>query len=146
MEHYEMIKALHLISIFIWISMLVYLPKLISFRLVALKSGNISLIEKIKKEEKTIYRYVASPAFVLAVGLGISLVMLNKDLLSTGFWIYIKFFFISILAIIHHWCKIYMLELDKNKTDINEKVFDYLSSTTLLLISVIILVTLVKMI
>jgi len=141
-----MIKALHLISIFIWISMLVYLPKLISFRLVALKSGNISLIEKIKKEEKTIYRYVASPAFVLAVGLGISLVMLNKDLLSTGFWIYIKFFFISILAIIHHWCKIYMLELDKNKTDINEKVFDYLSSTTLLLISVIILVTLVKMI
>ena len=144
MEYYEYIKSIHLIAIFIWISMLVYLPKLLSYHYEALKSNNDSLIVKLKAEEKTIYRYVASIAFVIAVVSGISLIMANKSLLSSGIWIYLKFFLISVLAIIHHLCRIYMIELQNKVKTINKKIFDWLSYSTLFLISLITFFTLVK--
>jgi putative membrane protein len=148
MEYYDYIKSLHLISIILWISMLIYFPRLLSHHLDALHFNNDVLVNSIKEEEKIIYRYIMSLAFVFAVISGIFLIVFNKALLSSGIWIYLKFFLISILAIIHHIYRIYMVKLNKNLLDIkvNKKRLNYLSYSSFIIISFICFLTIVKMI
>lgn len=148
MEYYELIKTLHLISIILWVSALIYFPRLLSHHLYALQMQNDDLVQKIKKEEKIIYMYVMTLSFLFALAFGVYMISVDKTLLSSGIWIYLKFFFISLLAIINHIYKIYMKELDKNLSDIqvNQNMFTYLSYACIIMVSIICFLTILKMI
>ncbi len=148
MEYYEFIKALHLISIILWISMLIYFPRLLIHHLDIVHLENTLILKDIKKEEKIIYRYIMSLGFILAVTCGISLIIINKSLLESGIWIYLKFFLISILAIIHHLYKIYMRELTSNESNIKitKKRLNFLSISSFGIFSMICFLSIMKMI
>lgn len=144
MEYYESIKAFHLIFIIIWISTLVYLPRLLMFHQEAIQDQNHALIQKLQREETLLYRYVMSLSFMIAFGLGITLITLNSGLFASGWWLYLKFFFLSILGTIHHICLVYMKELQEEKLIAVLKL-KALPIATLFFISLLVFVTLTKM-
>ena len=137
MPFYTSILALHLISIITWISSLLYMQKLI---LLQSKQNNSTL----EQETAHTYKYLANPAFLATIVFGSLLLILNKPLLQTGFWIYLKFFFISMIIIVHHLCKIYLNQLRKNEL-IQSKHFSYLyTNSALILFAFIALLTIIK--
>lgn len=145
MEYLEYIKSIHLISIIIWIIGLVYLLKVLYFHQAQLKT-NVNSQEKLIKEEVFVYRYVMSTSFLSAILFGCLLIVFNKSLLQTGMWIYIKFFFISILAIIHHLCKIYMIKLKDNNVETKDETYNKLIIYSFLCLSIVVLLTTTKFI
>lgn len=117
---YYILLSFHLLAIIIWIASLFYL-----FRLNLIQEDKE---DKEDKKDKTLidkglqfYTRVSNPALFVTLILGITLLVLNKGLLETGFWIYIKFFFISLMILIHFTYKIEVnlvknnLKMFKNK-------------------------------
>lgn len=68
--------------------------------LIQLNNKNIELL----KEGDFIYKRIFLQAFISTISLGLILLILNKELLESGFWIYIKFLFVSLIIILHYLC------------------------------------------
>ncbi|WP_417333506.1 CopD family protein [Halarcobacter sp.] len=141
MHYYEFIKAFHLISIIIWFSSSIYLLKTLFFHKSLLKIKDLQLIKKLEQKEIFIYRYVSSLSFVFAVTFGIVLIVQNSALLQSGYWIYTKFFFISLLAIAHHYIRVFMDELFSTEL----KAFEYLILFIVIVLSIVIFLTITKL-
>ncbi|RXK01852.1 hypothetical protein CRV02_05920 [Arcobacter sp. CECT 8989] len=141
MHYYELIKAFHLISIIIWFSSSIYLLKTLFFHKSLLEIKELQIIKKLKQKEIFIYRYVSSFSFVFAVILGVVLIAQNSALLQSGYWIYTKFFFISLLAIVHHYIRVFIDELISTKL----KAFEYLILFIVIVLSIVIFLTITKL-
>lgn len=137
MTYYNLFVSLHLISLIVWITSTVYI-----FRLILLQ-----IYEKNKillKEAFMIYNQISSFSFLFTICFGLILIFLNKSILKTGIWIYIKFFLVSIIILIHHLSKIYLNKIDKNIFTKDKKYIKYMSFFPLILMSLIILLTITK--
>ena len=137
MTYYNLFVSLHLISLIVWITSTVYI-----FRLILLQ-----IYEKNKillKEAFMIYNQISSFSFLFTICFGLILIFLNKSILKTGIWIYIKLFLVSIIILIHHLSKIYLNKIDKNIFTKDKKYIKYMSFFPLILMSLIILLTIIK--
>lgn len=137
MQFYSTILAFHLISILTWISSLLYMKKLI---LLQSQQSNIQL----QQETAKTYKYLANPAFLATIIFGTLLLVLNKPLLQTGFWIYAKFFFISLIIIVHHLCKISLKQIIKKELMVNKHLSSVYTYSALILFALVALLTIVK--
>ncbi len=137
MKYYTLLLAFHLISITVWISALIQMQ-----RLIFLQAGSTS--QQLLKEGFFIYKRLANPSLLLTIVLGVILISLNKNLLETGIWIYLKFFIISLLIIIHHLCKINFKQLEKNLLITKKQTINYHSYAPLVLLCIVILLTVTK--
>ncbi len=137
MKYYNLLLAFHLISIVTWISTIVYLQRLI---LLQVNTTQQLLIT----EGFFIYKRLANPAFSSTIVFGIVLIILNKSLLETGLWIYLKFFIISLIIIIHHLCKINLKQLERNQFTTKEQNVNYHSYAPLILVAVVTVLTITK--
>lgn len=144
MQYYYLVLAFHLISILIWISALTYLSRLMIIHTQALGNQNIQLCESIKKEENFIFNTLIHSGFYFAITFGVILIYLNNAILASGVWFYVKLFFISLLIIVHHLCKIYMNQLNKNEFIKKDSFLTWFSFLPLIIGSLIVLVTLTK--
>ncbi len=133
---YYYLVGFHLISVMVWISSLFYLQRII------MSQSNKSDI-KIIDDGFFIYKKVANPAFLSTIFFGVILISLNKSLLSSGFWIYMKFFFISMIIIIHHLSKIRLKEL-RDLKNIDKKSDSIHSFAPLVLVAFVVVLTLTK--
>ncbi|MBF7065853.1 hypothetical protein D5R49_07095 [Arcobacter butzleri] len=100
--------------------------------------------EFLLKEGFMIYNQISSFSFLFTICFGLILIFLNKSILETGIWIYIKFFLVSIIILIHHLSKIYLNKIDKNIFTKDKKYIKYMSFLPLILMSLIILLTITK--
>jgi putative membrane protein len=132
---YYILLSFHLLAVIIWVSSLLYLY-------------GLSLLQKDQKDKTLIdkalefYKRVSNPALLVTVVLGVTLLVLNKGLLETGFWIYIKFFLTSLMILLHF---AYKIEIDLVKKDLkifkNRVIISHIYTLVALLGIVIILVT-----
>jgi protoporphyrinogen IX oxidase len=137
MKFYYLLLSFHLIAVITWISTIVYIGRLIFLQVVN-KNTNL------QNEAYLIYKKISMPAFIATISFGIILLFLNKSLLETGFWIYIKFFLISLIIMIHHLCKIYLNQIEKDKLLKSKKYLKYLSLFPLIFAALIIILTINK--
>lgn len=134
---YYFILSFHLIAIITWITSLFLIQRLVLLQ--ARDKDN-----KVLEEGFLIYKKVANPAFLATFVFGIILISLNKALLSTGFWIYAKFFFISLIALLHHMCKTDLKNLQENRFSRKDKNIIYHSISPLILVAITAILVIVK--
>ncbi len=137
MQFYYLLLSFHLIAVITWISSIVYLGRLIFLQV---ENKNTYL----QKEAYFIYKKISMPAFICTISLGLILIFLNKTVLETGFWIYTKFFIISIIIMIHHLCKIYLNQIERNQFLKSKEYLKYFSFSSLILVAFVIVLTITK--
>ena len=135
--HYYFLLSLHLISLFVWISSFFYLYRL--------NTVQINQNKKVFLEEAYfIYKRVANPSLLMVVIFGISLISLNKGLLASGAWIYIKLFLISLMILMHFNYKINLELIEKNKKAEKREVVVYHTYSIFIMLAFVIVLTITK--
>lgn len=137
MKFYYLLLSFHLIAVITWISTIVYIGRLIFLQVVN-KNTNL------QNEAYLIYKKISMPAFISTIFLGLVLLSLNKSLLESEFWIYIKFFLISLIIMIHHLCKIYLTQIEENRLLKSKEYLKYFSMFPLILVAIIMILTITK--
>ena len=138
MAYYSAFLALHLISLIIWLCSL-----LVIYRLIVLQTKQACSMQL--EEAFYMYKLFASPALSIAIILGTALLFLNKGILSTGFWIYIKFFLISMMIILHHQGKIYLQQIKNNTFEKSTYFISYHSYMPMVLVAIVAFLTITKL-
>lgn len=98
MSLYIWIKAIHIIFVIAWMAGLLIFPR---YKLHQLKSkpGN-ELFETMKDASARLRRIILTPALLIVWALGITMLVLNQNLLSSG-WMHAKLALVLILSGVH---------------------------------------------
>ena len=98
MENYNLVKALHIISIIAWMAGLLYLPRLYVYH--SDKSGELVLNETFKTMERRLMVFIMNPAMISSFIFGIWMIALSPGLLEEG-WMQLKIFLLVGLTAFH---------------------------------------------
>jgi putative membrane protein len=99
LEHYQIIKALHIISIISWMAGLLYLPRLFVYHFDAPVGSELS--ETFKVMERKLLRVIMNPAMAASWLFGILMLVANTALLQAG-WMHGKLLLVFIMTGMHH--------------------------------------------
>jgi len=92
---YNGVLTFHIMAVMSWMAMLFYLPRLFVYHVE--HSGNEGFEEVVKIQEYKLYKYIGLPAFWASLASGITMIILDPQLLSSGPWIYAKFTVLAVL-------------------------------------------------
>ena len=99
METYNLIKALHIISIIAWMAGLLYLPRLYVYH--SEKLAEPVLNETFKTMERRLMLFIMNPAMISTWLFGLALVLYNKEAFIFTLWFLLKFLLVLILSAYH---------------------------------------------
>ncbi len=109
LEHYLVLKALHLIALIAWMAGLLYLPRLFVYHAGSEKGSPQS--ETFKVMERRLLRGIMNPAMIATFLLGGLMIAVNPAVMQGG-WIHVKLLLVVFLAICHglfsRWRKTFM--------------------------------------
>ncbi len=94
------VKSFHIISVVTWFAALFYLPRLFVYHAMA---DDEPSRERFKVMERKLYRGIMNPSAIVAVGLGITLLVLQPFWLSQG-WLHVKILLVAGLVVYHLYC------------------------------------------
>ena len=94
------VKSFHIISVVTWFAALFYLPRLFVYHAMAEDEPSR---ERFKIMERKLYRGIMNPSAVVAVGLGITLIVLQPFWLAQG-WLHVKILLVAGLGVYHLYC------------------------------------------
>lgn len=89
MAYYNWVLTFHIMAIMSWMAMLFYLPRLFVYHVE--HGDNAGFLEVVKIQEYKLYKYIGLPAFWASLASGITMLILDSQLLSSGPWLYAKF-------------------------------------------------------
>ena len=103
-EHYDLWRALHILSVIAWMAGLLYLPRLFIYHFGARPGGELD--QCLVVQENKLLRMIMNPAFVLVWIFGLLLVFsdaarMGWDSFLSPAWA-VKFTLVSLMTIIHH--------------------------------------------
>ncbi len=142
---YLYIKAIHIIFVVSWFAGLFYMPRLFIYHTES-QSQNPEVSKlfsnQFKLMERKLWTIITTPAMVLTLISGISLIVINPAWLSQG-WMQIKLSLVLVLLIYHYFTfKIYrQLQNDQFTWNSNSLRF-WNEGATLLLVAIVFLVVL----
>lgn len=113
LQHYLLLKALHIIAVIAWMAGMLYLPRLYVYHADAPKGSDTS--ETFKVMERRLLRYITNPAMIAAFTFGVLMVVANPELMKSG-WLHVKFTALVVMFAAHgmfaKWRKVF--ERDEN--------------------------------
>ena len=131
------IKALHVIMVISWMAGLLYLYRLFVYH--AMETEQV-VRERLQVMERRLIRGIATPAGVLTLVTGITMLVLNPGFLKLP-WMHAKLTFVLGLLISHGQAMYYRQKLIENPTAYSHKKFRLLNEVpTLLMIGIVIMV------
>tara|TARA_B100000700_G_scaffold259510_1_gene294366 strand:- start:460 stop:900 length:441 start_codon:yes stop_codon:yes gene_type:complete len=98
MEHYNLIKALHLISVIAWMAGLLYLPRLYVYHAENIEEPILNTTFKIM--ERRLMLYIMNPAMIASFVFGVWMIALVPGLLEEG-WMQLKIFLLVLMTGYH---------------------------------------------
>jgi len=113
---YTVLKALHIIFMVSWFAGLFYIVRLFIYHTESQDQSEqekLILGNQFKIMEKKLWWIITTPAMILTVVFGVSMLILNPTLLKMD-WMHLKLTFVILLLIYHFVCQKIMLKLDKN--------------------------------
>jgi protoporphyrinogen IX oxidase len=84
-EHYNLLRGLHIIAVIAWMSGMLYLPRLFAYHTRAEPGSQLD--ETFKTMEVKLLRIIINPAMILVVLFGGALVWVDLKRLGPHFWI-----------------------------------------------------------
>lgn len=140
LDHYTVIKALHIIAVISWMAGLLYLPRLFVYHADAEKGSELS--ETLKIMERKLLRLIMNPAMIAAWLFGGAMLYANDTLLSQH-WMHAKLTLIVLMTVFHHllsrWRKVFVKDMNKHSHKFYRKVNEV---PTLLMIAIVFLAVL----
>lgn len=108
LEHYTLIKALHIISVIAWMAGMFYLPRLYAYHADAEKGSDKS--ETFKIMERRLLRIIVNPAMIATFLFGGLMIAANTGLMQQG-WIHVKLLLLFLMTGCHgmfaRWRKVF---------------------------------------
>lgn len=113
---YTVFKALHIIFMVSWFAGLFYIVRLFIYHTEAQEKGEqekLILGNQFKIMEKKLWWIITTPAMILTLIFGITMLVLNPALLKMP-WMHLKLTFVVLLLVYHFKSQKIMLKLDKD--------------------------------
>ena len=141
-NNYSLIKAFHVISIVVWISAILYLPRLFVYHTTVKRNSEASKMLKIM--EYRLQKFIMNPAMLFTIIFGVFLLKTNGIINWAEKWIYFKLFGVFLLLVVHNLLGRYRKDffLDKNKH--SGRFYKILNEVPTILLIVIILLVYLK--
>lgn len=137
-DHYDAVKALHIIAVISWMAGLLYLPRLFVYHADADKGSELS--ETFKIMERKLLRFIMNPAMIVTWIAGGLMVWAN-DVLLHAHWLHAKFTLVVLMTGFHHalsrWRKAFVKDANRHNAKFYRRVNEI---PTLLMIGIVILV------
>ena len=138
---YEVLKALHIISVIAWMAGLLYLPRLFVYHADAEKGSVQS--ETFKVMERRLYRGITTPAMLATWVFG--LLMLGIDhAIWWGFWPWVKALMVLILSGIHGFYGRLLRDFANDRNTRPSKFFRAINEIPFVIAIVIVIMVIVK--
>ena len=138
---YEIIKALHIISVIAWMAGLLYLPRLFVYH-ADTPLGSVQA-ETFKVMERRLLKAIMTPAMITSFIFGIWMLVLAPALL-TEIWMIIKIVCVFGLAGCHGLFSRMRRDLENDKLPYNSKVYRIWNEAPTLLMIIIVIMAVVK--
>ncbi len=143
--HYKYFLALHIIFIVTWFAGLFYIMRLYIYHIEADSKPEPDkriLQTQYKVMEKRLMNIITWPSMILTLVLGSTLVCLNPNLLSQGYFI-LKLFFVSGVVLYHVQCHVILKQLQRGEiktTSLKLRIMNEVA--TVLLFAIVFLIVL----
>lgn len=114
---YRYVLAIHIIFVVSWMAGLFYIVRLFIYHTEANLKPDVErniLQKQFEVMESKLWNIITTPAMVLALSAGITMLFLNPGLLKTD-WMWVKLFFVLGLLIYHFTCQNLIQQLKKGK-------------------------------
>ena len=138
---YEIIKALHIISVIAWMAGLLYLPRLFVYH-ADTSLGSVQA-ETFKVMERRLLKAIMTPAMITSFIFGIWMLLLAPALL-TEIWMIIKIVCVFGLAGCHGLFSRMRRDLENDKMPYSSKVYRIWNEAPTLLMIIIVIMAVVK--
>ena len=138
---YGWVEAVHIISVIFWMAALLYIPRLFVYH--AKKSNTSEINKTFQQMEKRLLLYIATPAMVFAVAAG-SVLATYIGWFKVGLWFHLKFLFVIIMLIFHHYLYYCRKKLIKNPQWKSEKFFRIMNEIPAILVILIVIMVVVR--
>ena len=138
---YEVVKALHIVSVVAWMAGLFYLPRLFVYHADAAAGSELS--ETFKVMERRLYRAIMGPAGVATWGFGIWLVWLVPDYLDQP-WFQVKVAVVTLLTLLHHVMGRWRLAFAEDRNTHSGRYFRFANEIPTLCLLVIVFMVVLK--
>lgn len=138
---YEIIKALHIISVIAWMAGLLYLPRLFVYH-ADTPLGSVQA-ETFKVMERRLLKAIMTPAMITSFIFGIWMLLLAPAIL-TEIWMIIKIVCVFGLAGCHGLFSRMRRDLENNRLPYSSKVYRIWNEAPTLLMIIIVIMAVVK--
>ncbi|MBC8987805.1 protoporphyrinogen oxidase HemJ [Pedobacter sp. N36a] len=121
MEYYYYVLSVHIIFVVSWMAGLFYSVRLFIYHVEAETRPELErniLQREYERMEAKLWHIITTPAMVLTVAAGITMICLNPGLMSVG-WFHVKLAFVVLLLIYHFICQRIMNQLKHGKCKIS---------------------------
>lgn len=139
LDHYNWIKAFHLIAVISWMAGMLYLPRLFVYHADAEKGSELS--ETLKIMERKLLRIIINPAMAITWILGLSMLFANTTLMTSGGWMHVKLTAVVLLSAFHGYLakqrKVFLRDENKKTSKFYRKINEI---PTILMIAIVIMV------
>lgn len=97
-EHYQALRACHIIAVVAWMAGMLYLPRLFVYHATAPRGGELS--ETLKIMERRLLRFIMNPAMIATWIFGLCMLAGNPGLLEQG-WMHVKILGVVLMSGAH---------------------------------------------
>lgn len=140
-QHYEWLRALHIIAVISWMAGLLYLPRLFVYHADAQVGSDVS--ETFKIMERRLYKFIMNPAMVTAWVFGGLMIWANPGLFSEG-WMHVKLTAVILMTGAHHvflkWLKAFAVDTNQKSA----KYYRWVNEVPTVLMIVIVIMAVVQ--
>ncbi|MCE3038356.1 protoporphyrinogen oxidase HemJ [Helicobacter anatolicus] len=140
-QFFNYVKVFHILSVISWMAALFYLPRLFVYHSENFENENF--VEVVKIQERKLFNGIATPAMVMSILSGITMIFLQPELFKTGMWIHIKLLFVILLLVFHFSCLYYLKKFMRDIRVASGRFFRFYNEIpTILLVVIVVCVVL----
>lgn len=141
LEHYLVLKALHVIALIAWMAGMLYLPRLFVYHVGAEKGSTQS--ETFKVMERRLLRAIINPAMIATFLFGGLMIAANPAIMQGG-WIHVKLSLVALLLVCHVLFARWRKQLMRDENTHSARFYRVWNEVPTLLMIVIVVLAVVK--
>jgi putative membrane protein len=138
---YPWIKALHIIAVIAWMAGMMYLPRLFVYHHQSEKGGEAERFFTVM--ERRLLKTVINPAMIAVWGLGILMLIANRDILSTG-WFGVKLALVLAISGVHGFYAASRRKFEAGKRPRTERFWRIMNEVPFLVAIVVVILAVLK--
>lgn len=141
MQHYLMIKGLHIISVISWMAGMLYLPRLYVYHAQLEKDSPTHALFKVM--ERRLLRYIINPAMIASLLFGVLMFTANSSLLHDG-WMHGKMTALVGMFGVHGMLSRYRRDFENDENKHDHKFYRILNEVPTVLMIIIVMLAVMK--